>query len=310
MSDPFDLNDSAAYQAWRAKKLADWPSGIDAWRVEVTQLAEPSRMELAAMGALIDKCNLALVDCRDPEAISVTSLLALGRRLGLVRLDANPCSNERGMSAIAVHQGDRAGEYIPYTDRPLSWHTDGYYNAPASAVRAWMLFCVRDAADGGENALLDPEIAYILLRDEDPSLIRALMEPDALVIPANRQGGVELRPASAGPVFSVIEGRLHMRYSARARNIHWKSAPALDAAREQLTRLLSQPSVYMFRHKLKPGEGYVSNNVLHNRTGFNDPTESGRLLLRSRYLDRIQTFSGRAEALTLPPAPTGAGART
>lgn len=292
MSDPFDLNDGAAYQAWREKKLADWPSGTDALRVEVADPAHPNPTELRTVDALVAKCNLALVACRDPAAISPTSLIALGRRLGLVRLDANPCSNDRAVSTIAVRQSDRAGEYIPYTDRPLSWHTDGYYNAPASAVRAWMLFCVRDAADGGENALMDPEIAYILLRDEDPSLIRALMEPDAMAIPANRQGGVELRPASTGPVFSVIEGRLHMRYSARTRNIHWKSAPDLDAARERLTRLLSQPSVYMFRHKLKPGEGYVSNNVLHNRAGFNDPTESGRLLLRTRYLDRVQTFSG------------------
>jgi hypothetical protein len=90
----------------------------------------------------------------------------------------------------------------------------------------------------------------------------------------------------------VIEGRLHMRYSARTRNITWKSTPALDAARERLTRLLSQPNVYMFRYKLKPGEGYVSNNVLHNRTGFTDPTGAGRLLLRTRYLDRVQAFTG------------------
>jgi hypothetical protein len=79
-----------------------------------------------------------------------------------------------------------------------------------------------------------------------------------------------------------------MRYSARARNILWKPSPLVAAARERLTRLLSRPSDYMFRHKLRPGEGYVSNNVLHNRSGFADPMGAGRLLLRTRYLDRVR----------------------
>jgi alpha-ketoglutarate-dependent taurine dioxygenase len=291
MSGPFDLTDSAAYLAWRASKLRNWPGGTAALRVDVARLASPGPAELTAIDALVARCNLALISCRDPAQIDALALLAFGRRLGLARPDTNLCADERAVSAIAVRPTGRASEYIPYTDRPLSWHTDGYYRAPGWEVRAWMLFCVRDAAVGGENTLLDPEIAYIRLRDEDPSLIQALMEPDAMTVPANVAGGAELRPASTGPVFSVIEGRLHMRYSARIRNIKWKSTPALNTARERLTSLLSQPSVYMFRHKLKPGEGYVSNNVLHNRAGFTDPTGTGRLLLRTRYLDRVQTFT-------------------
>ena len=207
--------------------------------------------------------------------------------LGLTRLDTNLCADDRAVSAIAVRPTGATGDYIPYTDRPLSWHTDGYYNPRDRQVRAWMLFCVRDAAIGGENALLDPELAYIALRDEDPALIRALMAPDAMTVPANRAAGIELRPASTGPVFSVIGGHLHMRYSARTRNIAWKADPTLEAARGRLTRLLSQGGDYMFQHKLRPGEGYVSNNVLHNRAGFTDPTGAGRLLLRTRYLDRV-----------------------
>ena len=290
--DPFDLANSAAYLAWRARKLRAWARGANELRATVAHLGTPSPAELTAIGALIAKFNLALIACHDPAQLDAAALLAFGRRLGLVRLDTNLCADERAVSAIAVRPMGRASEYIPYTDRPLSWHTDGYYQTPGSEVRAWMLFCVRDAAVGGENTLLDPEIAYIQLRDEDPGLIRALMEPDAMTVPANVRGGMQLRPASTGPVFSLIEGGLHMRYSARTRNITWKSTPALDAARERLTRLLSQPSVYMFRYKLKPGEGYVSNNVLHNRTGFTDPTGAGRLLLRTRYLDRVQAFTG------------------
>lgn len=292
MSNPFDLADTPAYLDWRQAKLADWPGGVDRLRVEVARLAEPSPAEVKAITARIARCNLALISCRNPTDINPSALLDFGRHLGLVRPDGNLCADEQAVSAIAVRPTGQASEYIPYTSRALSWHTDGYYKAPGAPVRAWTLLCVRDAAEGGENALLDPEIAYIHLRDEDPALIQALMEPDAMTVPANREGDLELRPASTGPVFSVIDGHLHMRYSARARNIRWKASPALDAARERLSRLLSEPCVYMFRHRLRPGEGYVSNNVLHNRSGFSDPTGAGRLLLRARYLDWVQTQAG------------------
>jgi len=307
MSNPFDVADTSAYLAWRGTKLSGWPNNKAQLRVDVAHLADPTAAEILAIGAAVAKCNLALIACPDAAEIDAAALLAFGRRLGLARLDGNLCANERAVSAITVRPAGRASGYIPYTDRPLSWHTDGYYNSPGSAVRAWMLFCVRDAAKGGENALLDPEIAYIALRDEDPALIRALMEPDALTVPANVEGGVELRPASTGPVFSVIDGRLHMRYSARTRNIQWKRTPALDTARERLADLLSQPGVYMFRHTLSPGEGYVSNNVLHSRAGFTDLAGSGRLLLRTRYLDPLKIHSGSADEPAGGDSRTGSG---
>jgi hypothetical protein len=288
MFDPSNLGNTAAYLAWRAAKLADFPENINALRVEIVHLADPSPAELKAVGERLARCNLALIACPDPRQIDAGALLAFGRRLGLDRTDSNLCADERAVSAICVRPTGRPTDYVPYTNRPLTWHTDGYYNAPDQTIRAWTLFCARNATTGGENALFDPEIAYIRLRDEDPALVAALMEPNAMSIPANVEGGVELRPSRMGPVFSVAGGHLHMRYSARTRNILWKQSPALDAARKALTRLLSTSSVYMFQHNLKPGEGYVSNNVLHNRTGFTDTTGTGRLLLRVRYLDRAQ----------------------
>jgi alpha-ketoglutarate-dependent taurine dioxygenase len=283
---PFDLSDTGPYQEWRAQRLARWPGDLNQLRVPVENLGAPTCDELAAVGVAVARANIALIVCPDPSA-EPGDLLAFGQGLGLTRLDTNLCADHRAVSAIAVRPAGATGDYIPYTDRPLSWHTDGYYNPRDRQVRAWMLFCVRDAAIGGENALLDPELAYIALRDEDPALIRALMAADAMTVPANHTAGIELRPTSTGPVFSVVGGHLHMRYSARTRSIAWKADPTLEAARGRLTRLLSQGGDYIFHHKLRPGEGYVSNNVLHNRTGFTDPTGAGRLLLRTRYLDRV-----------------------
>lgn len=289
MSDPFDLEDHAAYLAWRDRKLDGYPSSIDTLRVEIARPPALSAGERARLLQLLAKANMAVVVCASRQRMDAGGLLTLGRQLGLDRLDSNLFADERAVSTLSVRATGPASEYIPYTNRPLSWHTDGYYNPPERQVRAWMLYCVQDAATGGGNALLDHEIAYIRLRDRDPELIRALMAPQVMAVPPNRDEGVEIRPASVGPVFSVRDGFLHMRYSARNRNIVWHADRRTDAAREELGRLFSSDDVYIFRHKLAPGEGYVSNNVLHNRTGF-QATVSGqpqRVLLRTRYLDRV-----------------------
>ena len=59
------------------------------------------------------------------------------------------------------------------------------------------------AAEGGDNELLDHEIAYIRIRDQNPEWIRALMAADAFTIPSNTEGGEQIRPDHGGPVFSV-----------------------------------------------------------------------------------------------------------
>ena len=139
------------------------------------------------------------------------------------------------------------------------------------------------------NALLDHEIAYLLLRDADPAFVAALMQPDAMTIPARRDDDGVARPAETGPVFSVDphDGTLHMRYTARTRSIEWKDDPTVRAAVAFLGRLLATPSPYIFRLTLQPGMGLLSNNVLHDRSGFADDPERPRLIYRARYYDRI-----------------------
>jgi alpha-ketoglutarate-dependent taurine dioxygenase len=155
-----------------------------------------------------------------------------------------------------------------------------------------VLHCARPAAAGGENALLDHEILYLLLRDENPAYIAALMQPDAMTIPANIEDGVEIRPAQSGPVFSVDDssGRLHMRYTARTRSIVWKQDPMTQAAVKMLEALLAADLPYIFRHRLEPGQGVICNNVLHTRTAFENGADAAqqRLVYRARYYDRVQ----------------------
>ena len=213
----------------------------------------------------------------------------LGAQLGLAHLHANPLADEDGISSLEVTPQKSARGYIPYTNRRLLWHTDGYYNPPQQRIGAFILHCVRPAAAGGENRLLDPEIAYILLRDADPEYVKALSARDAMTIPANEEDAAAARPAQTGPVFATDAGTLHMRYTARTRSIEWRQNEATRAAVDFLGRILAGDSPHVFQLRLSAGQGIVCNNVLHDRSAFTDDPASGlnRLVYRARYTDRV-----------------------
>ncbi|MEE8285885.1 MAG: TauD/TfdA family dioxygenase [Gammaproteobacteria bacterium] len=286
----FSLGEAAAYARWRDSKLAAYPLGRQALWVAIGDPASLCRDEQRALSERCGAFNLAFY--ASPRAAHLTSedVRGLGRQLGLVVIDHNLCGEADGIAAIRVVEGDRLGEYIPYTDRPLNWHTDGYYNPVDEQIRGVIMHCVRQAESGGESRFLDHEIAYILLRDENPAYVEALMAPDAMTIPANMDGERCLRPARRGPVFSIDprDGRLHMRYTARQRSIAWKAGPAAEAS-AFLLECLGGASPYVTRVRFAPGQGVICNNVLHARSAFRDHDAAGRqrLLWRARYRERV-----------------------
>jgi len=292
----FDLNDNETYRVWRAAKLAAYPAGISKLKVEIEDLANPSESERAALMKRCHRANMALYVCRRPQANEGSirkNLHGFALALGLHRAEGHRSAADDGIVAIEIAgDGNRKG-YIPYTDRPLSWHTDGYYNPREHRIGAFVLHCVRGAEEGGENGLLDPEIAYIRMRDENPDFIAAFMHDDAMTIPANIEGNGKVRAVSTGPVFSVDSrtGTLHMRYTARGRNIIWRDTPDTQAAARFLAGMLANGDPLIIKHKFTPGEGLICNNVLHSRTGFKSAPKSAkrndRLIYRVRYLDRI-----------------------
>ncbi|MBY0578515.1 MAG: TauD/TfdA family dioxygenase [Burkholderiales bacterium] len=271
--------DNERYLRWRDRKFGQSPVSIDELIVEVGDLHALTPGEHAA---ILDRCkrsNLAIYASRtiDPD------MRRFGRQFGLESLDANWLSGEDGVSRIAVSKDGQG--YIPYTDKPIKWHTDGYYNPPERKIRAMLLHCVRSASLGGENRLMDHEILYCLLRDENPDFVRALSEPDAMTIPERMGENHVARKAETGSVFSFDSNEnLHMRYTARTRSIAWKQDGITLAAVAAIETALSSPSPYIFHVKLEPGMGLICNNVLHDRAGFSDET---RLLYRARYYGRV-----------------------
>ena len=290
MENPFDLDNDEAYKKWRESKLASYPILLDNLIVPVADIEAVTESEIKALKAVILKHNLVIYDLGSEKVAAKAQVRQFARLLGLDRIDNNICSDEDSITSLQVSDAGQKRIYIPYTNKRLSWHADGYYNTLDKQIRGMLLHCVRPAEKGGENMLLDHEMLYIQLRDENPDYIRALMHPQAMTIPPNNEGeaGEQIRGEQSGPVFSLEKGtgNLHMRYSARTRNIIWRDDELTTAATAKINEYLAN-SPYILRYRLAAGQGVICNNLLHNRTSFEDSDAQPRLLYRARFYDRV-----------------------
>jgi alpha-ketoglutarate-dependent taurine dioxygenase len=293
---PFNLQAEQAWLRWRGERLAHAAQHVEQ---PIVALADPQQLspeEQAALVRAVRQQNWVIYDTgRRGQTLEAAKedLRALGAQFGLQALDPHLCADEDGITPLSVQEGNRRSGYIPYTNRPINWHTDGYYNAPEGTIRGMALHCVQPAARGGENAIADHEWVYLRMRDENPAWIAALMQSDAMTIPANAEGDTVLRGDVSSPVFRIeANGNLHMRFTARTRNIIWKDDPLVREAVAWLLALLNDdmPTLskgWVFRAKLAAGQGLLCNNVLHTRTGFEEAADQPRVMLRGRYHERI-----------------------
>jgi len=288
----FDLSNNVAYNSWREQKLACYPAFSNKIMVTINDFNMLSKIEIKQIYQVLNKFNMVIYSLSIPQQITTQELRQFANQFGLNSIDGNLCAGEADVSRVTVINEGRNKAYIPYTNKPISWHTDGYYNSVDNRIRSFILHCIQDADIGGETNLVDPEIIYILLRDENPEFILALMENNILTIPANIEDGNKIREQQTGPVFSIdsFTRKLHMRYTARTRSIEWKESLLTQQAVSVIQNILHNKTEYIFKHKLKAGQGLLCNNVLHNRTAFDDSSDntSKRELLRARYYDRIQ----------------------
>ncbi|MCX7945414.1 MAG: TauD/TfdA family dioxygenase [Hydrogenophilus sp.] len=295
---PHPRTSPLAWRAWREERFSAYPIDLQQLVVEIDDPHLLAEAERTALRERIARFGFSLFALRHPPtdlAAAKEAVRALGCAFGLRSLDANLLADDDGITPIAVHHSGERARYIPYTDQPIQWHTDGYYNAPERRVRSLILYCVQPALRGGENRLFDPAIAFLLLGEQNPAYLDALMRPNALSIPPGRGPDGEARGWSRGPVFLWEQGphgwALLMRFTARKRHILWEKEPTLEAARDALLSLLNDPtSPFTLSVRLESGMGLIGQNILHTREPFTDALEPQlrRLLLRARYLDFLE----------------------
>lgn len=293
INSPFSLDNDELYKQWRDKKLEGYPEGLGDLLVEIN---DPRTLTNSEHDALLQRCrkaNMALYASNTGTDTDPEIPLAMARCFGLQHLNKNWLADETGLTSLTVRNDGVRQNYIPFSNRAINWHTDGYYNEASKQIHALNLHVTQQAATGGENALMDHEIAYILLREKNPEFIRALMGPRAMTIPARiDEGGTVARQEEPGPVFSIMpSGDLHMRYTIRVNNVIWPDDPVSKEALSYLEEILNSDSPYIYRGRLESGMGLVSNNVLHDRAAFTDDATHKRHYYRARYFDRLQGTS-------------------
>ncbi len=289
VNSPFALENDDLYNRWRDQKLEGYPASLGDLLVEINDPRKLTNSEFDALRSRCRKANMALYASKTGDDPDPEIPLSMGRRFGLESINKNWLADENGLTSLTVADNGIRQQYIPYTNRAINWHTDGYYNVASKQIHALNLHVVQQAASGGENAVMDHEIAYILLRDKNPDYIRALMANDTMTIPARiDEGGTIARKDESGPIFSIMpSGDLHMRYTIRVNNVIWTENPIAQEALAYLTDILNSDSPYIYRGCLESGMGLVSNNVLHDRAAFMDDDEHKRHYYRARYFDRL-----------------------
>ena len=269
---------SAEFLRWAEEKEKNIPQNSDGILVNIHDINNVKTSEIAKIKETIYKYNSCIYSSKIALK-SNTNLLKFVELVGMKTYDCNNIeSNE--ISTITPLQNSKIN-YIPYTDKPLNWHTDGYYDK--KSIFSWLLHCVNPATQGGENYLLDHELVLreYLLRNDD---INNLMAEDALTIPASKDTS---RPEISTYIFSFKNKyrRLHMRFSMRKDNIGTsaKASPAIIKLKEIIENDCAK---YSLTYKLQKNEGIITNNILHGRKAFKDDKVK-RKLLRIRSYERL-----------------------
>ena len=213
--------------------------------------------------------------------ITVSNLL---HQLSLGDGDSGVIREAGALSLLQDLSGTPKGRFPPYQSKTMNWHTDGYYNGLDESVRCFTLHCVEPATTGGDLLIMDDNFLVLALLQDDPAQVALLSHPEAMTLPANKDAVGHDRPDRKVPMIQQHpDGAISMRFTTRARNIHWRCKDT-QAAAEKAVELINQNSQWQVRVKLHRGEGIVTRNILHAREAFHDmPGQPKRQILRGRF---------------------------
>ena len=270
---------SSEFKQWASEKEDNIPLNIGDLKAEIQDINHITSEEISNIKGKIKKFNF----CVYKSTVGLhnqADLVNFARSIGMKTYDTNNIHNSPVSLIMSLESGN-AVNYIPYTNKQLNWHTDGYYDE--KPIFSWLLHCEEPAYSGGENYLLDHELAireYIFKYDNLDSLSRS----DALVIPGNVEAK---RDETKGYICDSdnVYKRFHMKFSMREKNM--KLNEQSKTAFMRMKKIIKEDcKKYCLTYKLSKNEGIVSNNILHGRNSFKDGKVM-RKLYRIRSYERI-----------------------
>lgn len=279
----FNLNLDEDYKRWRDEKLAAYPKNIGDLVVELRDMTAISEAEKNKIMERVELANMCVYSAGSAE-LTMDSLLALGRQLGVSDTD----KSRRHAQSDELTSSGILNQAIPFTTRHVRWHTDATYYGSDKTIQALFLLCKQPAIEGGNNKVLDHEIMYILLREQNPEALAVLMSRDCFKFRNPKTG--EINENLGGKVFwTNSDGHLCHRFSFRKTDMAWSDDADVAAARAVLESFLLNEPEYVIEGRLESGLGLISNNVLHTREKLVDSEDEAkkRLLFRTRFYDRV-----------------------
>ena len=270
---------SYEFKQWASEKEDNIPSNINDLKIDLHDINHISLKEISIIKDKIKRFNCCIYKSH-VDLLTQADLLNFAKSIGMITYDDNNI-HSNPVSSIMPLEPEKTVNYIPYTNKQLNWHTDGYYDE--KPIFSWLLHCEEPAFSGGENYLLDHELAireYILKHDNLDQLTR----PDSFIIPSNADAG---RNETKGYICDMNNKykKFHMKFSMRQKNIELNERSKTAFIR--MKKIIKEDcKKYCITYKLSKNEGIVSNNILRGRNSFVDGKVM-RKLYRIRSYERI-----------------------
>jgi hypothetical protein len=270
---------SNEFKQWALEKEDNIPLKIDDLIVKIQDINHATLAEISNIKDIIKRFNYCIYQSK-VGLNAQADLMNFAQSIGMETYDTNNIHNSP-ISLIMSLETKNALNYIPYTNKKLNWHTDGYYDE--KPIFSWLLHCEEPAYSGGENYLLDHELAireYIIKYDN----LESLSSLDAFTIPGNTHAN---RGETKGYICDNDNEykKFHMKFSMREKNM--KLNEQSKTAIMRMKKIIKEDcKKYCLTYKLSKNEGIVSNNILHGRNSFEDG-KAVRKLYRIRSYERI-----------------------
>ena len=239
-----------------------------------------------------DAVSASFSDISTDEA-ALANWLSHAARFGFARLTGGPTDSGSLLKIVDLFGYVRETNYgkwfevrteinpnnLAFTSLGLQAHTDNPYRDPTPTLQ--ILYCLENAAEGGDSQVVDGFRAAERLRDEDPDAFACLAKHCAR-FEYKGSNGVHLlarRPMiELAPDGELIGVRFNNRSAAPITDVPFDEMEAYYAAYRRFGEIIDDPSMAV-SFKLEPGESFIVDNtrVLHARTGY-EPARGNRWL--------------------------------
>ncbi len=222
------------------------------------------------------------------------------RRFGFAKLVGGPIEPQALLKVVALFGFLRETNYgrwfevrseiapsnLAYTGLGLQAHTDNPYRDPQPTLQ--ILYCLENAAEGGDNLVVDGFRVAERLYAEDPEGFALLSRHRARF---DYRGSASVHLTAERPMIEVsAEGeitavRFNNRSTAAITAVPYEEMAAYYRAYRRFGDLVEDPALGL-AFKLQPGECFIVDNtrILHGRQAFS-PT-GGTRWLQGCYADK------------------------